>query len=84
MERINDVPHRVRGAVLGACWGSIAAQLVGELRMSCDLQGVVGLPLALRDKGLMEMLERYDDVASRNVHRLSMDNVVRNTPDPAL
>jgi hypothetical protein len=32
----------------------------------------------------MEMLERYDDVASRNVHRLSVDDVVRNAPDPAL
>jgi hypothetical protein len=52
--------------------------------MSCDLQGVVGPPLALRDKGLMEMLERYDDVVSCNVHRLSVDDVVRNAPDPAL
>lgn len=60
------------------------AQLVGELRTSCDLKGVLGPPLALPDKGLMEMLESYDDAVRHNVHMLSVDDVVRNTPDPAL
>jgi hypothetical protein len=32
----------------------------------------------------MEMLERYDDATIHVVHMLSMDEIVRDTPDPAL
>jgi hypothetical protein len=32
----------------------------------------------------MEMLERYDEAVSRIVHRLSVGDIVRSAPDPAL
>jgi hypothetical protein len=32
----------------------------------------------------MEMLERYDDTTSRDSHKLPVDEIVRDTPDPTL
>lgn len=60
------------------------ALLVKEHRIGYDLQEVVGRPSALLDEGLMELLKHYDDAASRVVHRLFMDEIVRDTLDPAL
>lgn len=49
-----------------------------------NLEEVVCPPSAIPDEGLMEVLERHDDAASRVVHRTSVDEVVRDTPDPGL
>jgi hypothetical protein len=32
----------------------------------------------------MEVLERYDNAASHVIHRLSIDEFIRDTPDPTL
>jgi hypothetical protein len=32
----------------------------------------------------MEVLERYDNAASRVVNKLSVDEFIHDTPDPAL
>jgi hypothetical protein len=32
----------------------------------------------------MEVLERYDNATSRVVNKLSVDEFIRDTPDPAL
>lgn len=85
MEHVDDVPHRVRGVVgLGVRRGTAVALLIGEHRIGYDLQEVIGRPSALLDEGLMEMLKHYDDAANRVVHRLFVDEIVRDTLDPAL
>jgi hypothetical protein len=40
--------------------------------------------LALLDEGLKEMMKFYDEAASRVVHRLFVDDIVCNAPDPTL
>jgi|UPI000221C7F1 hypothetical protein len=85
VERVDDVPRRVRGVVgLGVHWGATMALLIEELRTSYDLEGVIGPPSALPDNGLIEMLDHFDNTASHVVHRLYVDDIIHNTPDPAL
>jgi hypothetical protein len=55
------------------------ALLVGELQSGCSLREVVDHPSTLLDQGLEEMLEIYDEASSHIVHRLSVDNIIRNT-----
>lgn len=62
----------------GVHQGATAALLVGELRSDCSLREVIGPPSALSDEGLEEMLECYDEVTSRVVHSLSMDDIVHS------
>lgn len=69
---------------LGDRQGAAVALLVMELKTYYNLQEVIGPPSALSDESLMEALERYDDVASHVVQRLSVDEVVCDTSYPAL
>jgi hypothetical protein len=56
--------------------------LIEELRTDYDLEGVVGPPSALPDNGLIEMLDHFDNTSSHVVHRLYVDDIIHNTPDP--
>jgi hypothetical protein len=79
---LDNVPCCFRGiAGLGARQGAIAALLVGELWIGCNLRGVIGPPSALPNESLREVLEYYDDIAGRVVHRFSMDDIVRSASD---
>lgn len=85
VDHLDNIPHRVRGIVaLSVHRGVAVALLVWELKIGCELQDVVGPPLALPDKGLKEMLEYYDNAARCVVHRLSVDDIVHSAPDPTL
>ena len=84
VEHVDNVSRRMWSVVgLRARRGVAVTLLVRELR-TCNLEEVVCPPSALPDKGLMEVLERHDDATSRIVHRRSVDEVVRDTPDPGL
>lgn len=73
-----------RVVVLGARRGAVTVLLIGELRTDCDLKEVLGPPSALSKECLMGVLERYDDAVSCVIHRLSVDEVVRDTLHPRL
>lgn len=64
--------------------GATVMLLVGELQTDCSLREVVSPLLALLDEGLKEMMKFYDEAASRIVHRLFVDDIVRSAPDPTL
>ena len=84
-ERLDNVPCRIGGVVcLDMHRGATTALLVGELQTGCSLREVVGPPLALSDEGLKEMMKFYDEAASCVVHRLFVDDIVHNAPDPML
>jgi hypothetical protein len=45
--------------------GATVALLVGDLRFDCGLWDVVGPPSSLSNKGLEDVLEGFNEVASR-------------------
>jgi hypothetical protein len=84
-ECLDNVSCRIGCVVfLGMHQGATAVLLVGELQTGYSLREVIGPPLALLDEGLKEMMKFYDEAASRVVHRLFVDDIVCNAPDPTL
>lgn len=50
---------------------------MAEIFTSRRLQDIIGPPSFLSDEGLEDLLEDYDDVASRVVLRMSAHDIVR-------
>lgn len=74
---MDNILCRVRDIVdFGIHRGVAAAFLVRGSLVHCGLYDVVGPPLSLRDDGLEDILEGYDEVTSYVVDRLSTDDVI--------
>lgn len=58
--------------------GAAVALPIAEVYTGHRLQDLIGLPSSLSDEGLKDLLEGYDDVASRVVLRVSTHDIVRS------
>jgi hypothetical protein len=77
VEPLDNILCRVRDIVdFGVHRGVAAALLVRGALVHCGLYYVVGPPLSLRDDGLEDILEGYDEATSYVVDKLSTDDVI--------
>jgi hypothetical protein len=57
--------------------GAVVTLLMAEVCLGYYLQDLIGPPSSFLDEGLEDLLEGYDDIASRVVLRVSVHDVVR-------
>lgn len=55
------------------------ALLMGEVCSGCSLRDIISPPSSLSDEGLEDLLEGFDEMASRVVLRVSAHVIVRGS-----
>jgi hypothetical protein len=77
VERLDNTMCRIPDiADFGVPWGAVVALLMGEYCSGCCLRDIVSPPSSLLDEGFEDMLEGYDEVASRVMLRVLTHDIV--------